>query len=70
MKDWEPESDDHLHGAISDEKDVLQSPATASNDGEHHISPRQIAPSSGGHGEVLENTPTAASQGEPQSAQQ
>lgn len=69
MKDWEPESDDHLHGAISDEKDILQSPTTANIDSEQHISPQQIAPSSGGHGEAMENAPTAASQGEPQSAQ-
>lgn len=59
MKDWQPESDDHLHGAISDDKHIqLQSPTTSNIGGENQIPPRQIAPSHD-DGEAVENTPTA-----------
>lgn len=71
MKDWQPESDEHLHGDISDEKDTqLQSPTTSSIAGGNHTPPRQITAVSNDGGEAVENTPTAAPQGEPQSVRQ
>lgn len=74
MKDWQPESDDHLYGTASDEKDIgqlqLQSPTSSSIGGDHHTPPRQIAGISDNSGEAVEITPTAAPQGEPQSARQ
>ncbi|KAJ4422787.1 hypothetical protein N0V82_002566 [Gnomoniopsis sp. IMI 355080] len=74
MKEWQPEDDDHLHGAISHgtgaAQSPLQSPTTSNIGGEHQTSTRQPAAVSNDGGEAVENTPTAAPQGEHKSVHQ
>lgn len=68
MKDWEPELDVHQHEVSHGEQ--LQSPTASSATGGQQTPPRQIAAVSNTGDEAVEITPTAAPQGEHQSARQ